>query len=258
MYTNAPFTKPYSIGYQKAIARGMVPGARVFGAYGRRTTAGAETNILWPDGVYALPPAAGVQISVASSSTNDAAAGTGIRTVDIHYLDDQLAQRTELVTMNGVTPVLTVATNIRFIECMHMQTYGSGKAAAGTILASVGAQNYAEISAGKLRCSSSVRMVPAGKRLFVRSVYAGSSSGTAAASTVIEMVSSYFDGNDYAADSVFFPLGAASFQDDSGGLILSSPIVLEEGAAFGLRFETDKVATITGFWDGWLEDVLPI
>lgn len=161
------------------------------------------------------------------------------------------------MTLNGVTPALTVATNIRFITCMHMQTYGSGKVAAGTILASVGAQNYSEISVGKVRCSSSMRMVPAGKRLFISNVYAGSSSGTATAATVIEMVSSYFDGRDYSADSVFFPLGAFSFQDGSGGLSLDSPIILEAGAAFGLRFETDKAAVITGFWTGWIEDALP-
>ena len=89
MNTNSPFAKPYSLDYQKAIARGMVPGAQIFSAYGRRATAGAETNILWPDGVYALPPAAGVQISVTSSSASDSAAGAGIRTIDIHYLDHQ-------------------------------------------------------------------------------------------------------------------------------------------------------------------------
>jgi hypothetical protein len=254
MSTNIPFTDPYSIDYQIAIARGIVPGAEVFGAYGRRTTVGAETNILWPDGTYALPPAAGLQISVKSDSINDTAAGTGIRTVDVHYLDDSLVRQIETVSMNGTTDVLTVATNIRFIECMHMRTYGSGKVAAGTILAHVGAQNYSEISVGKVRCSSSVRMVPAGKKLFVSSVYAGSSSGTAAATTVIEMVSCHFDGHDYTADSIFFPLGAASFQDGSGGLSIHSPIVLGEGATFGLRFETDKAATITGFWNGWIED----
>lgn len=237
------------------VARGRVPGATHFSAYGRRTTAGAESNILWPDGAYALPPAAGVQMSLVSTSANDAAAGTGIRTVEIHYLDNNLIERIETVTMNGLVPVLTVATNIRFIQCMHMTTYGSGKTAAGTITASVGAQNYSEISVGKARCSSSVRMVPAGKRALIDVVYAGSSSGTSAASTIIEIVTSYFDTHDYSADSIFMPLGASSFQDSSGGITLPCPIALTEGMAFGMRFETDKASTITGFWAGRLENV---
>ena len=236
------------------VSRGRITGAEPFGAYGRRTTAGAESNILWPDGTYALPPAAGTQMSVVSTSANDDAAGTGIRTIDIHYLDADLTDQTETVTMDGTTPVLTVATNIRFIQCMHMVTYGSGKAAAGTITAYVGAQNYSEISTGKVRCASSMRMVPAGKRLLVDLVYGGSVSGAAAASTVIEIVTANFDGHDYSADSIFFPVGASSFQDNSGGIIIPCPQPYTEGQTFGMRFETDKAATITGFWSGRLEN----
>jgi hypothetical protein len=254
MSTQIPFKLPYSQGYQTAISRGDVVRAIPFSAYGRRTTTGAESNILWPDGVYALPPAIGIQLSVVSTSANDTAAGTGIRTVDIHYLDANLVEQTETVTMNGVTPVLTIATNIRFVQCMHMNTYGSGKVAAGTITAGVGAQNYSEIFTGKVRCSSSVRMVPAGKRMLVDTVYAGSASGAAAASVIVELVTCHFDDHDYTADSIFFPLGAAAFQDSSGGITFSVPIIFTEGMTFGFRFETDKAATITGFWSGWLED----
>lgn len=237
------------------VSRGKITGSEPFGAYGRRTTTGAESNILWPDGVYALPAAAGVQMSIVSTSANDAAAGTGVRTIDIHYLDADLATQTETVTMNGTTDVLTVATNIRFIQCMHMVTYGSGKVAAGTITAHVGAQNYAEITVGKVRCSSSVRMVPAGKRLLVDVVYGGSSSGTSAATTIIELVGCHFDGHDYTADSIFFPFGAAAFQDNSGGITIPCPLAFTAGQTFGMRFETDKASTITGFWSGRLENV---
>lgn len=150
--------------------------------------------------------------------------------------------------------MLSVATNIRFIQFMHMITYGSGKVAAGTITAHVGAQNYSEISTGKVRCSSSMRMVPTGKRLVITTIYGGSSSGSAAAATILELVTANFGGHDYSADSIFFPLGASAFQDSSGGIVVNPPLVFTEGQTFGFRFETDKVATITGFWSGWLED----
>lgn len=77
------------------------------------------------------------QRSLASSSASDAAAGTGARTVRITYFSwdgtTMLGPFTETVTLNGVTPVNTVGTNICFIEKMEVMTAGSGGVAAGTI-----------------------------------------------------------------------------------------------------------------------------
>jgi hypothetical protein len=68
------------------------------------------------------------------------------------------------------------------------------------------------------------------------------------------MVTCHFDGHDYTADSVFFPIGAAAFQDGSGGMSFNPPLVFDEGAAFAMAFVTDKAATIVGSWFGFLED----
>ena len=236
------------------VARGRITGSEPFASYGRHTSAGAESGILWPGATYMLPAAAGVQMAIVSTSANDTAAGTGIRTIEVHYLDADLAEQMEVVTLNGTTPVNTVATNIRFIQCMHMNTYGSGKAAAGTITASNGGQSYSEIATGKVRCSSSVRMVPAGKRLLVDVVYSGSVSVTADASVIVEIVTSSFGGHDYSADSVFVPIGAAAFQATSGGTTIPCPIPFEAGTAIGMTYETDKAATIVGWWSGRLEN----
>src|SRR5512139_3268256 len=136
MGTNTPFSNTYKQDYATAVARGDVLNAEPFGGYGELTTAGAVNNqIIWPDGVYTIPPAAGVQMSLVSTSASDGVAGTGIRSLDIHYLDNTLTPQIETVVLNGLTPVLTVATNIRFIQCMHMITFGTGKAAAGVITA---------------------------------------------------------------------------------------------------------------------------
>lgn len=235
------------------IARGIVPGGEPYGSYGERTTAGAESNILWPNGTYALPPAAGVQLSLVSASASDAAGGTGIRTLEVEYLDANLDPQTEVVTLNGLTPVSTVATNVRFVECMRMVTYGSGKAAAGAITASSGGQAYSYITAGARRCSSSVRMVPRGKRAMVTSMYGGSVSGSAAAKAIVRIVTPNFAGRDYTADSVFFPLFSAGYQDNSSGLTIPCPLSFTEGQVIGMAFEVDKAATVTGSWFGWLE-----
>lgn len=241
--------------YYRNVARGLVAGARPFGAYGKRTTVGAETNVVWPDGVYSFPPASGVQLSVVSTSANDTVAGTGIRTLEIHYLDANLDEQHEIVTMNGLTPVLTTATNVRFVQCMHLNTFGAGKAAAGNITASVGAAVFSQISIGEVRCSSSVRMVPRGKRLLIYAVEGGSVSGTAAAQTIVQFATPTFEGHNYIPDAVFIPLASAAVQDASLALPLLGPIPFTEGQACGMIFSTDKTATVVSSWFGILEDM---
>ena len=255
MGTQSPFKLPWTESYQTAVARGDIYNAQTFGGYGELTTIGSVTGqIIWPDGVYNLPPAAGVQMSLVSTSASDGVAGTGIRSVDIHYLDDLLAPQIETVVLNGTTPVLTVATNMRFIQCMHMITFGTNKKAVGTITASNGGTTYSLVAIGQVRCTSSVRMVPAGKRLFITGLCGGSSSGTAAASAIIRLTSTSFDGHDYSTDSVFIPFASATAQDGSISLVLTTPVSFLEGTAVGMETTVDKAATIVGSWFGWLED----
>lgn len=74
------------------------------------------------------------QRSIVSASALDTAAGTGARTVKITYLDSTGAgPYTETLTLNGVTPVNTVATNICFIEKIQVVTVGSTGSNAGII-----------------------------------------------------------------------------------------------------------------------------
>lgn len=236
------------------ISRGLVTGAEPFGSFGKRTAIGAVTlQILWPDGTMVLPASTGVQLSVVSTSASDTAAGTGIRTVDIHYLDANLAPQTETVTLNGTTPVLTVATNIRFVQCMHMITYGTGKVAAGTISATDGANVVSQIAIGEIRCTSSTRMVPAGKKLFVKSLYASTIS-PGSSETTVAFGATQFEGHDYSADSIFMPFAQTGFQDTGLTLQLDVPLVFTEGTAVGLLYTQTSTATVTGGWFGWLEN----
>jgi len=81
-----------------------------------------------------VEPTAEAQRSLVSSSAADSAAGTGARQVEITYVNGAMTgQFTETVTLNGLTPVNTVATNIRFIQKMKVVSVGSGGQNAGTI-----------------------------------------------------------------------------------------------------------------------------
>jgi len=104
-------------------------------------------------------PTAAAQRSFASSSANDASAGTGARTVKVTYFDSTGAGPfTETVTLNGTTPVNTVATNIRFIESLEVVTAGALGSNAGTVTlygstggagGTVGSIGYATVVAGR-------------------------------------------------------------------------------------------------------------
>lgn len=74
------------------------------------------------------------QRSFASSSASDAAAGTGARTIVITYLDQVGAgPYMETITLNGVSNVNTVATNICFVEDIKVVTVGSTGSNVGII-----------------------------------------------------------------------------------------------------------------------------
>lgn len=239
------------------VARGNVKGASIFSAFGELVTTGAATgNLIWPiEGTVNIPVPvpAGVQMAVVSTNAADTAAGTGVRSVEIHYLDANLAEQVEIVTLNGVTPVNTVATDIRFINCMHMLTYGSGKAAAGNISASNGGTTYSRLVAGKRRCSSSARMVPAGKVLMLKSMAAGSASGAGAAKSIIRLVTTVLGNNDFTDDGLMIPHAGISLQDGAETLTMDMPFPIAGGTIVAMECDTDKAATIDAGWFGWLE-----
>ena len=241
--------------YPLEIARGGVQGAELFGSYGERTTAGAETNhVIWPNGDFVIPPAVGVQLTLSSSDAADADGGTGVNSVEIHYLDGDLNPGSETVTLNGLTGVTTTATDIRFVQCMHLQDVGSAEAAVGNISAVEGVDTYSYIAAGEVRCSSSMRMIPKGKKAFVAGAVGGAASGTSAARVKIRLVASELDNHQYLDPLILMPHGTIAVQDNTVPYVFPVPLPFKAGTVIGLTETTDKAAIISGTWFGWIED----
>lgn len=94
-------------------------------------TSTAET-IYAPSDVYAQL-LTGVAMEVVSSSGNDAAAGTGARTVQVDWIDTNYVAGSEVITLNGVTPVPLVKTSVLAINGFKVLTVGSGLVNAGTV-----------------------------------------------------------------------------------------------------------------------------
>jgi len=119
-------------------------------------------------------------LEIISSSASDTAAGTGVRTVKITYIDalgTVGAQNTTTVTLNGTTAVSLGAVRALAIQWAEVATVGSGGVAAGdiTIRSTATPTNlYELISAGGNRSMSGRYMVPVGM-----SAYANEWQGSA-------------------------------------------------------------------------------
>lgn len=249
---NNPFPVD-STGYN--VARGKVPGALPIASYGFREAGAGETNrVVWPNGIFTLPPAAGVQMSIVSTDANDSAAGSNVQKLEMHYLDANLIEKEEVIITNGLTPVLTVATDIRFINCLHVHEIGTVAEAAGDIIASNGGTTYAQVSQGDVRCTSSMRMIQAGKVCYIAGVVGGGVSGTSAAKVILKIAASELDAFQYTDPLILFPYGGVAVQDTSETFNFPIPLRFTEGAVVGMILSTDKAATITASWFGWLEN----
>lgn len=105
---------------------------------GRNPAISSTASTLWVMGAtnYAQLTS-GAAFEIVSSSANDAAAGTGARTVEVTGVTGAYAVFKETITMNGVTPVPLVNTSVIGINSLKVLTAGSGTVNAGTIDARV-------------------------------------------------------------------------------------------------------------------------
>lgn len=82
-------------------------------------------------------PTTAAAMKVSSGSANDAAAGTGARTILVAGLDANYARISEVVTLNGQTQVTTTNSFLRVLYT-EILTVGSGAAQAGIIYVGTG------------------------------------------------------------------------------------------------------------------------
>jgi hypothetical protein len=131
----------------------------------------------------------GAQRSIASSSANDAAAGTGARTVLLTYLTSTgSGPFTETITLNGTSYVNTVATDICFIESIVVKTVGSTGSNVGTLTLKAatggGGATIWTVGATSNRTFAARHYVPTGKTALITGIscaHNGTTVGSGAA-----------------------------------------------------------------------------
>lgn len=246
------------LSYSEQVAMGLIPGAYKMIGYGNRVASGAETNFpVWPNGNFVIPTEGGLEMNIFSSSANDTVGGTGARYVEIHYLNDQYDVDKIAVALNGITPVPIPGKLMGFVQCMHIAAVGSAKAAVGNIYLQSGGITYSEISAGQERCSSSYRMVPAGKQMRIEFAIGSSISGTAAARAEMDLVATQLDTHQYTFPSmlhypseapIWIPQMSIGLQDNNAPAKFSDLPAFKERTVVGVRHSTDKGTTSSVTW----------
>lgn len=247
-----------TMGHGTAVAQGRVPFHTPASAFGSATLGSGQTHDIW-QGVAAIKPgpvALGFRLSVVSTSAEDAGTGgLGVRTLRVVYLDTAGVEKTEDLVLTGLTPVLSVATDIMFIQCAFALTLGVyGGNAVGTItLSSVsGGTAMNVLAAGRNRCGSAHRMAPAGKVLIISDWVASAAATTAAKRAVIALSMTSPDGVT-VLPGVFIQRGTAVCIDNTVSASLNIPLVVPPLAEVKLTAITDGAASVYGSFFGWTE-----
>ncbi len=143
------------------VARGRIQGMTPVNKFGRNPDVDIGTEDVWSQGGTWVPPTVARLHNFTSSSPNDTAAGTGLRTLLVTGLLSTYVETTETITLNGVGAVATVNAYI-FISRIRGLTAGSGGTNAGTILATAQTDGTVSMVIGKGQSQLAIYQVPAG------------------------------------------------------------------------------------------------
>ena len=175
--------------FELQVARGQITMHSSFCQFGINATVGTSNETIWiGSSLYTFPAAASI-LKVSSSSADDAAAGTGARTIQIEGLNAAYEPVVETVILNGQTEVNTTNSYLR-VNKMIVLTAGSGGTSVGNIYAGTGTVtngvpavvvNQTGILSNE--SESAFYTVPAGFTAYITRWTLSSGNGTANAST---------------------------------------------------------------------------
>lgn len=247
-----------TINYLDAIGIGEVEGHDHFNGKGRRDslaiTAGGDDISDLVSVTIPFPNQAGEQCTLVSDNANDTSAGTGARTVKVHYLDASGNYTHEIVTMNGTTPVNMTATNLRFVQQITVQTLGTfgGKNAGNiTIYSTTTPANiFARIVAGNNVSMSTARMVPNGYTFWLK----GINISATASKPVSARITATCDHGGVYTSGVFQFNEVIEMQDSIATVSFDVPRKIPSLSIIkGVAVSTQAGGSIALSYDGWIE-----
>lgn len=156
--------------FELQVSRGLIKGHSLVNIFGYQPAVNSVFVPIWEDvAVYTYPPAATIMQMVSSSASDTA---VSVRVMGLNALYDPI---TEIVTLNGTTPVSTIGSYLRINSLVTV----AGNAA-GNITLSAAGVTYGKILTGVGRSQMSLFSVPAGYSFYLNRVdmYSSLSGGS--------------------------------------------------------------------------------
>lgn len=242
--------------YTYDIAEGNISGHSQYTKLGILTPLGVTSEVdLWTQGgKYVFPTNSGSML-LQSTSINDKTGSVGVQTVRISYLDINFVSKTEILSMNGTTPVPTTNTDIYRVNAIRAATIGSSGSAIGTITlsGSTSATVYRAISIGYTRGRSLIYSVPTGSTLYLTDMHLSSVNNQAGHYTRYILRANY-DDQINSKINFFQPYGEILLQDQALAVTFTSPIRVPTTCDLVMSVQGDNSGNqVTGVLRGWLE-----
>lgn len=252
-------TKPYFVGVAEGDIANHTSWSKI--GYNGDVDVGTE-DMIAQGGTYTFPAAQGRMDIVSTSIQDDpavivtGAAGTGIHTVTLYYLDNTFTEKSEDINLNGQGVVSTVATDIYRVQNLRAKVCGTGGKAAGDITLSENGgttYKYGYIATGHTRQRQCTYTVPKDKTLYITSIAFAVGGATKEKAALFTTLAKY-DDKAGAIRDFFFPYSEVVIEDEAYIRHLEIPTKL--GAGVDLKVQVrglaaDCVCTCT--LKGWLE-----
>ena len=186
----------------------------------------------------------------------DKSATTGAHAVIIEYLNGSYAEDTEIVLLNGTTPVDTVQTDLFRVQNVAVIATGTGNKPGGAISIrnTAGTSTFGHITAGYNHSRSSFYTVPTGKTLYIVSLtpsYGFSTNQTHYARLYLR--ANYEKHRDFGTGSIFYPYAEVVCANTAQELDMKSPIVFPEGVDIKMSGISTFAGVASAVMRGWLE-----
>jgi hypothetical protein len=198
-----------------------------------------------------------MQMEVISTDADDTSGGIGVRTVKAWYLDSGLTEKNVTVTLDGLSGVLTSATDMYRVNAFRALTVGTTGSAEGNISLRhlSGTPIYSQIGTGNTRARNSVYTVPSGKTLYITqfTYSVGHASGNRYARFTFRAT---YDDKADAVGTIMYPYNEIGLQDGAISIHLDFPLKLPAGTDMKISVISDSAsanAICTGSYRGWQE-----
>ncbi len=194
------------------VARGLVPNYREGHRRGRNDNIPFSSTIILSNVTSSTSPSnqpsIAQQMRVVSSSASDTATGIGAQQIEITYLTspsnvlEPFKRKTEIVTMNGLAAVNTVAKDIFRIDYVRVSRAGVAGVTIGNVfIQSIGGVTFEQINGGALNSGSATHYVEKGFGSMITDFTLGC---TTTAGTIFSLVATEIDSSgNYVGDLKF-------------------------------------------------------